>query len=467
MIKLALYGSIIFASFVSFFLPAEYIVSTKTSSKGSFYFYSTKFCFIRDCALNSVDSTYGVITFPSRMHSNEYDRVTFDLKDNEYLDINMITPYPCFYFGWSIYLMDRWFDYKHQQYGASINDTINSFNIRSQLRTENPFQKEIRLFVSHSDHILSELREFHRNDKSVFFLSWNAFPHTIVPYNSTGDRLSLYLRILMPQDTSLLQQYITNNPVTVYRYKLNSNVINSYSPKPLGTWIQRSDNGVQENRVIKTEFDIFCNEIAEIVHHKSRKNNRVLLHSLPHRNSINYDNGWDCMLYKKQCWADNRDTVYIGTGYIKDNDVVGFPLKYETLILLVGVNHTHFSNSLYNSLQLYDYTNEQGFFSFHGFDNVYEQSRSYKNSCKTIYESLTGKYYAYRTEQFYCILVSREDFNYWELPIETQTFYKQISINELPYSNLFNTVERSYLQSEFSISSVYNNLVYPLGTMFY
>lgn len=467
MLKLILYGTFIIACGVSMLIAPEYVSNTLTASRGSFYFYSTKFCFIRDCALNSVDSTYGIITFPTRIHSNEFDRVTFDLQQNEYLDINMVTPHPCFYYGWSLYLMDRWFDYTHHQYGASINDTLNSFEIHSQLATDTPFQKEIRLFVSHNTDILEDLREFHKKDKSVFYMTWNAFHPSIVPYNATGDRLTMFFRILMPDDIALLDKYINSAPVTVYRYRVNQYKIDEFSQKPLGIWRERSADGVNENRALGTDFAQFSRDMQNIVQQHARKNNRIPLVSLPHRNSINYDNGWDCILYKKQCWADNRDTIYIGTGFEKDKDAVGFPLKNESLILIVGVNHTHFSNSLYNSLQLYDYTNEQGFYSFHGFDNFYQQSRTYKNSCKTIYETFTHNGYNFRTEQFYCVLMSREDFDYWKFPPDVKDFYKQITASELPETNLFNTVERSYLQNQLSISAIHQNLIFPSGIIFY
>ncbi len=450
------------------FTTSEYV---KIVSRGSFYFYSTKFCFIRDCALNSVDSTYGVITFPSRIHSNEYDRVSFDLFENEYLDINMITPYPCFYYGWGIYLMDRWFDFKYQQYGSSLNDTLNIFEIQKKLKTStstntklDPYRKEIRIFISYNQNILDELFRLYGNQANVFYMSWNSFERDMIPYNATGDRLSVYFRILMPNNETLLAEYIKENPVTVYRYKMN---IPRDFVKPVGVWKKRADSSFNENRIVGQEFAFFTRELTSILKEWIGKESDIIFTSLPSRHSIGYDSGWDCIKYRKHCWVDNRDTVYIGNGLVKDNDVVGYNFKNNSLLMVIGVNHTHYSNSMYSSIQLYDYTNEQGFYSFHGFENVYEKSQSYLNSCKTIYESLSGRSYQFLNEQFYCVLISRNEFRDWKLPQELEKFYKNITTSDLPYNNLFTTVERSYLQSAHTISSIYDNLQFPYGIMFF
>lgn len=466
-------NSILYKIFVLLSLAFILMVATsqysKMVSRGSFYFYSTKFCFIRDCALNSVDSTYGVVTFPSRLHSNEYDRVSFDLFENEYLDINMLTPYPCFYYGWGIYLMDRWFDHQYQQYGSSLNDTLNMFEIQQKLGSGNkkksdPYRKEIRIFISYNQNILDELYKLYGNQPNVFYMSWNSFDRDMVPYNATGDRLSVYFRILMPNNETLLAEYIKENPTTVYRYKMN---IERETIKPVGTWKPRADSSFNENRIVGGEFTYFSREITKLVKKFIGKNDEIIFTSLPNRHAINYDSGWDCIKFRKQCWVDNRDTVYIGNGLVKDNDVVGYSFKNNSLLMVVGVNHTYYSNSMYNSIQLYDYTNEQGFYSFHGFENVYEKSQSYLDSCKTIYENLSGVLYQYLTEQFYCVLISRNDFRDWKLPQDLEKFYKKITTSDLPYNNLFTTVERSYLQSAHTISSIFSNLQYPFGIMFF
>jgi hypothetical protein len=446
------------------FLGNIYYLEKNNVSRGSFYFYTTKFCFIRDCALNSVDSTYGVITFPSRIQSNEFDRVSFDLRDDEYLDINQLTPPECFYFGWGIYLLDRWYDYEYHQYGASLNDSINIFKIQEQIENRNPFGKEIRIFITYNDNIIRELQKLYANQKNIFYLTWNSFPRNLVPFNSTGDRLMTYFRILMPSNVTRMNEYLLSNPVSVFRYKMN---INLDRIKPQGIWKKRSFNGKNEKQLIGQEYNNFFQEILELIKFNLKLDNQINLYSAPHLNSIQYDNGWDCIQYKKTCLVDNRDTVYVGNGYLKDHDVTGYPIKDKSLIFVFGVNHTYFSNSLYNSLQLYDYTNEQGFYSFHGFRNYYEKSRSYFNSCKTIYESLSKKTYPFDGEVFYCILISRENFELWNFNIEIKEFYKQISIQELPYSNLFTTVERSYLQDQNMISSAYDNLIYPTGIILY
>lgn len=439
-------------------------------SRGSFYFYTTKFCFVRDCALNSVDSTYGVITFPSRLHSNEFDRVSFDLRDDEYLDINMITPHECFYFGWGIYLMDRWFDYKYQQYGASLNDTLNSFQIAQALQQgknaplPDPFRKEVRLFVSYNPFILDELHRLYGPQNNIFYMTWNSFTDDMIPFNSTGDRLSIYFRIMMPANQSLLADYIKDAPVTVYRYQMN--VEQDVRSKPLGLWRARSLDGLDEPRLIGTELTTISSDLSLAIKRISGLSKQVTLTSLVTRNSINYDSGWDCIRFRKVCYIDNRDTVYIGTGLVKDKDIVGYNLQLNSLVLLVGVNHTFYNNSLYNSLQLYDYTSEQGFYSFHGFENVYEKSRSYKNSCKITHEKL-GISFRFHPEQFYCILVSRNNFTDWGLPRELSDFYKVVSEQELPYTHLFNTVERSYLQGALSISAAYSKLLFPIGKMIF
>jgi hypothetical protein len=435
------------------------------SSRGSFYFYTTKFCFVRDCALNSVDSVYGLVNFMSRMHSNEFDRVSFDLFENEYLDIFMITPPKSFYFSWGIYLMDRWYDYKINQYGASLNDTINSFFIHQQLQTLDPFDKEIRLFVAHNPNIILELEKLYGGQKNVFFLSFNAFDRNMIPFNSTGDRLSLFFRILMPNNWTQLNDYIKYPPVSVYRYKMN---VEDKVLKPVGIWKKRSNYGTNENINYLNEFQHFAQNMKRYMKNKIRKNNEMELVSKPHRDSIQYDSGWDCIKYKKSCWVDNRDTVYIGTGVIQDQDIYGFPFKNDSLLLVMGLNHTFFHNSMYHSLQLYDATNEQGFYSFHGFEDKYDKSKSYNMSCHEIYNYLdfTGLY-PYPTEQFYCILISRMPIEYWNFPIHLKNFYKQVSFQELPSQNLFKTVERSYLQNIASISSVHEYLVRPYGVILY
>ena len=440
------------------------------ATRGSFYFYTTKFCFIRDCALNSVDSTYGVITFPSRIHSNEFDRVSFDLRHDEYLDINMITPYECFYFGWGIYLMDRWFDYKYQQYGASLNDTLNSFRVGQSLNTASPFRKEIRLFVSYNDLVLDELRRLYGTTKNnYFYLTWNAFSPDTVPYNATGDRLSIYFRILMPTNNTLLAQYVKENPVSVYRYKMDVGVSFASTEKPVGVWNVRSADGLNEPRLAAADLENLHSQISRVVKAAAGLRYTLPLNTLVTRHSIEYDSGHDCIRYRKVCYIDNRDTVYAATGLVKDNDVVGFSLQLNSIVLVVGVNHTYYNNSLYNSLQLYDYTSEQGFFSFHGFENIYENSRSYKNSCKTTFELLGGGGggYQFAPEQFYCIMISRNNFTDWGMPQELSAFYKTVSETEIPFSHLFATVERSYLQSALSVSAAYKNLLLPLGTMLF
>lgn len=441
-------------------------IDNLNTSRGTFYFYSTKFCFVRDCALNSVDSVYGLVNFMSRMHSNEFDRVSFDLFDNEYLDIFMLTPPSCFYFSWGVYLMDRWYDYKTNQYGASLNDTLNSYFIHQQLKTKDPFNKEIRLFFAHNPNIIHQLEKLYGGQNNVFFLTFQEFDHTMIPFNSTGDRLSLYFRILMPDNWTILNEYMKAPPVSVYRYKMN---ISPIYTKQVGRWKKRSTYGLNEKRIFLNEFFHFTEYMKRQLKIKVNKHNEYELTSKPHRNSINYDTGWDCIRYKKSCWVDNRDTIYIGTGQLDaDNDVSGLTFKNDSLLFLIGVNHTFFQNSLYHSLQLYDSTNEQGFYSFHGFENKYEKSKSYNMSCFDIYnifESLNE--YPYPKEQLYCLLISRMPFDYWRFPNHIYNYYKQISLQELPAQNLFKTVERSYLQNTASISSIHEYLIMPYGVLLY
>lgn len=432
---------------------------SECKSRGSFYFYSTKWCVVRDCALNSVDSVYGIVTFPSRIHSNEFDKVSFDIRDDEYLDIHMKTPPKCFYYSWGLYLMDRWFNYKDVQYGASINDTLNCFFIKHQMQSTEIYNTDIRVFVSRNNFILDELKSRY-DAKNVFYMSWNEFPNAVPKFNASGDRLSMYFRVMMPDNVTEFNKYIQTPPVTVYREKYTLNHIHHfYSPE--GIWKKRSEYGISE-QFLKYELEYISNIVSLKLARWIKSDYIEPLVSRIHRASVNYDNGYDCIINNLSCFIDNRDTIYIGNGYECKGDTCGYYLKNETLGFIMGVNHTFFQNSLYTSLQLYNYDKEQGFFSFHSFEKNYERSKSFANSCNVLFSFLDVQF-DYPNEQFYCLLFSRQPLEYWRLSERLHPFYKQILESDVQFKDRFNTVERVYLQNEASISSVYGNVLLPHG----
>jgi len=426
--------------------------------QGDFYFYNTKNCTIRKCSGNNMDTPYGILTFPSRYYRDNYDNVCFDLNHNDYIEIDLITPYESTYYSFGIYLLD----YKNNtntiiKTSASLNDTLTNYFINQRMK-QNWYERPIKIYLTSNEIISDYLKKFDNNLNS-FIYTFN-----YKNYDPTQMRLSFFMRIINCKNKLKLQKYIENSPVIALRKLISHLSILKYKNFQYdGSWKKRSKDGVFEYNYIK-DIKYLYDDITKYT------SNLIfdVMNTRSHLWNINYDNGWDCIKNNLPCWIDNRDTVYLWSGCLdpthsKKQGVRGFYFDENQIILVVGVNHTYYNNSIYHSSQLYDRTVEQSIFSFTNIktDNT-NQSKSYENSCNILFRK--NEY----INKYYCVMYSRENIDYWKdiihIPNEYRKFYIQIS-DELPYgipkNHLSVIVERVYLQSENTISPSYTQLIWP------
>jgi len=422
-------------------------------SNGDFYFYNTKNCTIRKCSGNSVDSPYGILTFPSRFYRDNYDIFGFDLLENEYIEMDITTPYKSVYYSFSLYLLD-YIDVNGNiiKTSASLNDTLNNYYIESVLREE-WFEKPLKLYISNNEIMTNYInRNIIGGRKNSFVLTFN-----YENYKPTKMRLSLFMRIILCNDYNKLLEYIDNPPIIAIRNKLNINIEPNYYN---GVWKQRSIEGVNEYTVYYSIVNLY-----EEINDKFYLYIVDIMYSRPHLWNILYDNGWDCINSNIPCWIDNRDTLYLWSGCLdpthnETKGVRGFYFDYSQIILVVGVNHTSYNNSIYHSSQLYDKTLEQSIYSFNNLNiSGSNQSSNYENSCNILFNST--KY-----SNYYCVMYSREPREYWRDLIKENysKFYIQIT-DELPYGiptkHLAVIIERLYLQNKDTISVDMSKVIYP------
>lgn len=434
-----------------YLLQSIYTIPIIDTQAGHFYFYNTKNCTIRKCSGNNMDTPYGILTFPSRYYNDNYDTVGFDLLDNEYIEMDIITPYKSIYYSFGLYLLDYQVNNTIIKTSASLNDTLNNYFIESVLKEE-WFEKPLKLYLSNNEWMKNYLQKYVIKQKNAFILNFN-----YEKYDSKIMRLSLFMRIILCEDYNKLLKYIENPPIRAFRKKLNNNIVINHDN---GIWKKRSHDGENEYK----EYPNIVN-LYEKVKHKFYHYNMDIMYSRPHLWNILYKNGWDCINNNTPCWIDNRDTLYLWSGCLDPTHnttkgVRGFYFDYSQIILVIGVNHTYYNNAIYHSTQLYDRTVEQGIYSFNNLNiPASNQSNNYENSCNILFN--TDIY-----SKYYCVMYSREPMRYWGnlLPENYSKYYIQIS-EELPYGipnkHLAVIVERSYLQSKETISTDLAKVIYP------
>lgn len=431
----------------------DFVIQDK-SEVGKFYFYNTDYCLIRNCSGNNVDSPYGIVTFPSRNYNTKYDKVAFDIYENEYIELVVKTPSKSLYFSFTMYLFDRDYMIGEIPVSATVNDTLNSYKIENQLK-KSPFDTDIRILYTHNANIEKMLYDRYANDSNVFIQTFYDFDVDTRQFTPEKDRLAIFMRIILMEDRSSLQKYINRPPISVYRHTLYGDPFQTM-PKGNGVWKTRSKDGQNENMDVDeflTLLSVFDRHIKQYTQLSAYD-----MFVKKHQNHIRYDIGWDCIYTGVTCNIDNRDTNYIHGGCPDESTsfefIKGINVQDNSLLFVMGTNHTFYDNAIYHSIQLYDDELNQGIFSFQSTSNNYENtSRTYLDSCRTLWNFFEEREYPYTREKYFCLLYSREPFEFWRLPESMRMYYVHVRPDMIPTKHTFIFVERSYLQSQLSISA--------------
>lgn len=282
--------------------------------KGNFHVFNTDICMdAPTCFGQNPDSPYARLIFGD-------PRGTFTLNKNQAIVIEGISPPPCRYFGFTLYLFREGSFIPF----ASLGDTINNLDI--------PFNFQFKILVSPSPTITSEIQP-----NGLVLQVPKCAMHK-------GDLLMIVMRTAYFANNNLGMNYLMEMPIRAVKIQRYPPVSKLYDRKPLYVRATTPDEHIYEN-----EFDRYlAGPLPGTVIQR--------IPSKPFLYDYNYDSGYTCIDDHIECLGDNRDATYLLSEPVF--------LGPNQALIVKGVNHVNTGKAIYFSQSLYDEQKQLGLESF-------------------------------------------------------------------------------------------------------
>lgn len=270
---------------------------------------------------------------------------SFTLLESELFIMYGYTPPHCKYWGFTLYLLNDSALCDNSTLFATVADTVN--NVNSDLSYSQPWV----LICGSNIQLIDDFK------KSVS----REFKPLVMEFPSFGDtgKLTILGRTALFESNESESYYDnTNTYCTIIKYK---GIVNPSCNVKEPIFIPRNTFFDEKTEapttpVFNREANIFLDSVLNALPKTYKYVFDIPVN--PFLESINYDNGFDCIDNCVNCNGDNRDTVY---------SVANIPYLIQPnqdIVAIFGVNHSVYEKSLYTNISIYNEENDTGLKSF-------------------------------------------------------------------------------------------------------
>ena len=245
--------------------------------------------------------------------------------------------------------------------GASLNNLVinstdyNNWNIAHN--TTNNYDSLITVITTADKHTFNDISTQLTKIGLSKTINLNSIPIEYTNFvspnetdNKQYDSLAVMYRSSLPQNKTQYQSFIHTNQ-TVY-YIQNKQCID-YQPRiPFQPFVRNSTTNYNETEEYLTPFNEYKEKL--ILYFTQNLSytleDEYTFKQLYHEPE--YDYGYECIDYDKNCLGDNRDAQYwIMNNSLSDNY---FHIDNQSIFIIVGINHHNLNMTLYSNIVLYE-----------------------------------------------------------------------------------------------------------------
>ena len=308
---------------------------------------------VPSCYGQNPETPYGIAKLSDMSLEDSY-LGKFSLGRNEVLMVHGLTPYPCIYWSFILYLYSSDLVCDSMDIFGSLTDSVSNGYYESKTGCI-PYNQPFTILYTYN---------------------WNLLTDTVVndiirKYNLSGPIFLQPFKYISEQTKYMLVERTTffESPADQKRFihdtrqvlkKLRFDV--PFDPVDYSYFIPRNPNGSELDYlpVFQHEYLQFMNKITKLLpdHYLCSP---VDMYQFP------YDSGQDCVDMCVKCLGDNRDSVY----------TFGFVPKQFTqddILVVFGVNANAFNLSTYMSVTVYDIRTAYGLKAYNVLD---KESKTY------------------------------------------------------------------------------------------
>eukprot|EP01084_Bolivina_argentea_P046649 85901_1 len=318
---------------------------------------------------NGIYAIYEIPPYP--IYETQYG---INLRSMDAFIFTGCTPPKSHYFAWNSYLFYRYHTQRNISFlFASLSDSLNHLTINTTTTSNSSFNALTTIITTGDKHTFIDINSTinsTQNDINLLPIPskyYNFIPYGIDPYiNPISFPYDLFLpliRIAIPDNEAMYQQYTSYNQTVLFLQKLNVEKGTRKPRYPFDVYVKDtySPNNINEtemylNYLLQYKDDLVVNLTTEYANLTFKK----YTYFENNYNSFGLSNyGYSCIEKDMECFGDDRDAQYWMTN-ISD--------LHNHIYIVIGVNS--FNVNLSSSYQSFSYYNggHPGQFSLTNFE---------------------------------------------------------------------------------------------------